>query len=83
MKPFERYHPIVEGWEAFQEALKRARLWAAHACTTRGATGHCPGESELDAFEAHLEQSGQDPEGIDCRDLASWEGILRILDKAY
>lgn len=70
-------------FDSFQSALKRARLWAAHACTTRGATSHCPTREELDVFEEHLRCNGQDPDGIDCRDLASWEGIFRILDKAY
>jgi sugar/nucleoside kinase (ribokinase family) len=69
--------------DAFGAALRRARMWAAHACTTRGAASHCPSRQELDAFEEGLWQNGQDPNGIDCRDLASWEGIFRILDKAY
>ena len=70
-------------FETFQTALRQARMWAAHACTTRGATSYCPTRGELDAFEEHLRLNGQDPDGIDCRDLASWEGIFRILDKAY
>jgi sugar/nucleoside kinase (ribokinase family) len=70
--------------KAFGAALRQARMWAAHACTTRGATSHCPTRQELDAFEEHLRLNGQDPaDGIDCRDLASWEGIFRILDRAY
>ena len=73
--------PCAEG---FRAALKQARMWAAHACTTRGATSHCPTCAELDAFEEHLWLNGQDPaNGIDCRDLPSWEGIFRILDRAY
>jgi sugar/nucleoside kinase (ribokinase family) len=70
-------------FDAFRVAIKEARLWAAHACTTRGAASHCPSQAELEAFEADLRHKGQDPDQIDCRDLAAWDGILRILDKAY
>jgi len=69
--------------DAFGAALKRARMWAAHACTTRGAASYCPSREELDAFEEGLRRNDQDPEGIECRDLASWESIFRILDRAY
>jgi sugar/nucleoside kinase (ribokinase family) len=70
-------------FDLFQTAIKRARMWAAHACTTRGAASRCPRQDELAAFEARLREKGQDPDTIDCRDLAAWEGIFRILDKAY
>jgi sugar/nucleoside kinase (ribokinase family) len=69
--------------DLFQVAVRRARIWAAHACTTRGATSHCPTQGDLAAFEGELRDRGQDPDTIDCRDLAAWEGIFRILDKAY
>jgi sugar/nucleoside kinase (ribokinase family) len=72
--------PTLDG---FYAAIKMARLWSAHACTTRGATSHCPSQAELEAFEAELRRKGQDPDQIDCRDLAAWDGILRVLDKAY
>ena len=80
--------PCVEAGDAasfglFQTALKQARIWAAHACTTRGATSQCPSKGGLADFEAELRHKGQDPDLIDCRDLAAWEGIFRILDKAY
>lgn len=70
-------------FDEFHDAIKVARLWSAHACTTRGAASLCPSHAELEAFEAELRQKGQDPDQIDCRDLAAWDGILRILDKAY
>jgi sugar/nucleoside kinase (ribokinase family) len=72
--------PTLEG---FCSAIKSARLWSAHACTTRGAASRCPSQAELEAFEADLRQKGQDPDQVDCRDLAAWDGILRILDRAY
>jgi hypothetical protein len=67
----------------FCAAVKAARLWSAHACTTRGAASQCPSRSQLQAFEDDLRSKGQDPDQIDCRDLAAWDGILRILDRAY
>ena len=69
--------------EEFVAAIATARLWSAYACTTRGAASECPSQVELAAFEDELHQKGQAPEQIDCRDLADWDGILRILDKAY
>jgi sugar/nucleoside kinase (ribokinase family) len=69
--------------EAFVAAIATARLWSAYACTTRGAASECPSAAELAAFEDELHLKGQAPEQIDCRDLADWDGILRILDKAY
>jgi sugar/nucleoside kinase (ribokinase family) len=70
-------------FEDFGTAIHAARLWSAHACTTRGAASRCPSEAELAAFEDELHLKGQAPEQIDCRDLVDWDGILRILDKAY
>lgn len=72
--------PTVDG---FYAAIKNARLWSAHACTTRGAASQCPSQAELEAFEAELRRKGQEPDQIDCRDLAAWDGILRIVDRAY
>jgi sugar/nucleoside kinase (ribokinase family) len=69
--------------EGLSMAIKTARLWSAHACTTRGAASVCPTRDELAAFEAELHTKGQDPDQIDCRHLAAWDGILRILDRAY
>jgi sugar/nucleoside kinase (ribokinase family) len=69
--------------EEFVTAITTARLWSAYACTTRGAASQCPSQAELAAFEDELHLKGQAPEHIDCRDLAAWDGILRILDKAY
>ena len=84
----ERQAPLVEAgdgvsFDLFQAALKQARIWAAHACTTRGATSHCPSREELADFEQELRRKGQDPDLIDCRDRVAWESIFRILDKAY
>jgi sugar/nucleoside kinase (ribokinase family) len=81
-------HSLCQGerqptFDGFCTAIKEARLWAAHACTTRGAASRCPSRRELAAFKADLRGRGQDPDRVDCRDLAAWEGILRILDKAY
>jgi sugar/nucleoside kinase (ribokinase family) len=70
-------------FDGFYSAIKSARLWSAHACTTRGAASQCPSQAELEAFEVDLRRRGQDPDQIDCRDLAAWDGILRILDRAY
>ena len=70
-------------FDGFYRAIKSARLWSAHACTTRGAASRCPSQAELEEFEADLRRKGQDPDQIDCRDLAAWDGILRILDRAY
>jgi sugar/nucleoside kinase (ribokinase family) len=70
-------------FDCFCAAIKEARLWSAHACTTRGAASQCPSRQELAAFETELRRRGEDPDQIDSRDLAAWEGILRILDKAY
>jgi hypothetical protein len=69
--------------DRFFAAIKAARLWSAHACTTRGAASQCPSQAQLAAFEGQLRSRGQDPDQIDCRDLAAWDGILRILDRAY
>jgi sugar/nucleoside kinase (ribokinase family) len=69
--------------ESFSTAIKMARLWSAYACTTRGAASQCPSRAKVEAFEAELVRRGQDPEQIYCRDLAAWDGILRILDKVY
>jgi sugar/nucleoside kinase (ribokinase family) len=69
--------------ESLRTAIRTARLWSAHACTTRGAASVCPTQDELAAFEDELHEKGQDPDQIDCRDLAAWDGILRILDRAY
>jgi sugar/nucleoside kinase (ribokinase family) len=69
--------------DSFSMALKTARLWSAHACTTRGAASECPSQAELEVFEEELRRNGQDPDQVDCRDLAGWDGILRILDRAY
>jgi sugar/nucleoside kinase (ribokinase family) len=69
--------------DGFCTALKAARLWSAHACTTRGAASACPTRAELEAFEAGLRRTGQAPDWVGRRDLAAWEGVLRILDRAY
>jgi sugar/nucleoside kinase (ribokinase family) len=69
--------------DLFQTAIKEARMWSAHACTTRGAASQCPSKAELEGFTQALREKGQDPDFIECRELHAWDSIFRILDKAY
>ena len=67
MEPFERYRPIVEGWEAFQEALRRPLplcIWAN------------PLRVEADRLASVLEA-----EGIRLRPVSWNPGAFRILDR--
>ncbi len=70
-------------FDLFQTAIKEARMWSAHACTTRGAASQCPSKAELADFTEALRGKGQDPDFIECRKLQDWASIFRILDKAY
>jgi sugar/nucleoside kinase (ribokinase family) len=70
-------------FDLFQTAIKEARMWSAHACTTHGAASHCPSRAELARFTRALRAKGQDPDLIEIRTLEDWDSIFRILDKAY
>jgi sugar/nucleoside kinase (ribokinase family) len=38
----------------FEDAIERARYWAAYCCTKLGAASDCPDQSELDRFKSTL-----------------------------
>lgn len=72
--------PTVE-FDDFLSAIKRARVWAAYACTTIGGAKDCPNNVALQNFEADVMIRQFNP--VEVQNLNHADLILKILDKAY
>jgi len=67
----------------FVGAVKRARVWAAYACTTLGGSNDCPDITELQEFEKKLEEEEREFGTVEIQNMTNADFILRLLDKAY
>lgn len=67
-------------FQDFHRAMDAARFWAAYACKDYGGAFNCPDAQALTAFRNELESISY-PLKID--DLRSFEGYLKLIDKAY
>ncbi|HPQ71158.1 MAG TPA: carbohydrate kinase family protein [bacterium] len=69
----------------FYNAMAKARIWAAYACTTIGGANDCPNNHQLAEFESELidneKRSQVDP--VEVQKINNCEKILNIFDKAY
>jgi sugar/nucleoside kinase (ribokinase family) len=69
-------------WGDLFEAVRKARIWAAYACTTPGGCANCPDANALTRFETTLRNQAR----IAPVQPVSFEAalpILRLFDRAY
>jgi sugar/nucleoside kinase (ribokinase family) len=65
----------------FFNAIGKARVWAAYACTSLGAATNCPDASTLNEFEEDLLRKHRNP--VEIQPMDQLDRLLRIIDKAY
>jgi sugar/nucleoside kinase (ribokinase family) len=71
---------VIEFYD-FLSAIRRARVWAAYACTTIGGAKDCPNNVALQTFETEVMKREFNP--VEVRNLNHADLVLRLLDKAY
>ena len=69
---------IKVSFHDFLEAMKRASIWSAYACTTLGGSGKCPSKRELEEFYQRYSAIGK--KTVETRDKASAEEFLKLID---
>jgi sugar/nucleoside kinase (ribokinase family) len=65
----------------FEDAIERARHWAAYCCTTLGAASNCPDRNELERFKSTL--GIQDSALVKRGSLNDFDDAMWFIDKAY
>ena len=65
----------------FEDAIERARHWAAYCCTTLGGANECPVQADLDKFRSSL--GSQTSALVKRGSLSDFDDVLWFIDKAY
>ncbi len=65
----------------FEDAIERARYWAAYCCTTLGGANECPTRDELEKFRKTL--GSQASALVKRGGLNDFDDVLWFIDKAY
>ncbi len=65
----------------FEDAIERARHWAAYCCTTLGAASDCPDQNKLEGFRNTL--GNQTSALVKRGDLNNFDDVMWFIDKAY